>query len=473
MLPTIALTSLALLPTVQGTPSSSHGVYKRCGAVGQYYDQHQADWDTHNTQGWLDSWWTKNTALMHNNSLGFAGAFGQWAMGDPDWSCLEDGSSSGCELNTCDNPVLNNRGKDVRPAYYVLESVSRLNKYFGGVSSAFSTAGLDAALSKDSWATTFYEAKDQQSVVLLKEVLNGLGMLIGIGASLAGVGLPCGAVTAAGLQIDPHADDPFQRSADLGGILGKIVIDSIESFTTANNQLMGGHEYNNEDIRSYLSHGAFIEFPGVDTNAVTDSMTAMLVGTSINQLYRAQKVFIMGGAACGDNQGIGSGPQDTSSYICRDGKAWYLYYWQENNVISTTSHQWGWVASPPGLSQLQQNEFSNIHLNVSHIINSSLDAFNVAGYNYTTATAQARTEDAITKGWAVPGAYGAAWEGIFTIPVCDVSAAIGSNINLKQFILQPYGHDSRPVWCGPICSGDAEKTKAFIDAANMGGLRES
>jgi hypothetical protein len=196
----------------------------------------------------------------------------------------------------------------------------------------------------------------------------------------------------------------------------------------------------------------------------------MLVGTSINQLYRAQKVFIMGGAACGDNQGIGSGPQDTSSYICRDGKAWYLYYWQENNVISTTSHQWGWVASPPGLSQLQQNEFSNIHLNVSHIINSSLDAFNVAGYNYTTATAQARTEDAITKGWAVPGAYGAAWEGIFTIPVCDVSAAIGSNINLKQFILQPYGHDSRPVWCGPICSGDAEKTKAFIDAANMGGF---
>lgn len=233
---------------------------------------------------------------------------------------------------------------------------------------------------------------------------------------------------------------------------------------------MGGQEYNNEDIRSYLSHGAFIEFPGVDTNAVTDSMTAMLVGTSINQLYRAQKVFIMGGAACGDNQGIGSGPQDTSSYICRDGKAWYLYYWQENNVISTTSHQWGWVASPPGLSQLQQNEFSNIHLNVSHIINSSLDAFNVAGYNYTTATAQARTEDAITKGWAVPGAYGAAWEGIFTIPVCDVSAAIGSNINLKQFILQPYGHDSRPVWCGPICSGDAEKTKAFIDAANMGGF---
>lgn len=274
----------------------------------------------------------------------------------------------------------------------------------------------------------------------------------------------------ANCSIPNSADDPFQRSADLGGILGKIVIDSIESFTTANNQLMGGHEYNNEDIRSYLSHGAFIEFPGVDTNAVTDSMTAMLVGTSINQLYRAQKVFIMGGAACGDNQGIGSGPQDTSSYICRDGKAWYLYYWQENNVISTTSHQWGWVASPPGLSQLQQNEFSNIHLNVSHIINSSLDAFNVAGYNYTTATAQARTEDAITKGWAVPGAYGAAWEGIFTIPVCDVSAAIGSNINLKQFILQPYGHDSRPVWCGPICSGDAEKTKAFIDAANMGGF---
>lgn len=59
----------------------------------------------------------------------------------------------------------------------------------------------------------------------------------------------------------------------------------------------------------------------------------------------------MDGGACGDAEGvIGNGPQDQS--VCRDGKAWYLYYWQENDVVSTTAHQWGWTAAPPGSEQL-------------------------------------------------------------------------------------------------------------------------
>lgn len=157
-------------------------------------------------------------------------------------------------------------------------------------------------------------------------------------------------------------DDTFEKSADLGGILGSIVVDSLKSFTTANNQLMGGQSYGDADIRSYLSGGAFLAYPGVDKNAVTDAMTNMLVGVSINQLYRTQKIFIMGGGACDDNQGIGSGPQEAT--VCRNGQAWYLYYWQENDVISTTSHQWGWVASPPGADQLGQGAYSGVSVQV-------------------------------------------------------------------------------------------------------------
>ena len=164
-------------------------------------------------------------------------------------------------------------------------------------------------------------------------------------------------------NIPNSQDDTFEKSADLGGILGSIVVDSLKSFTTANNQLMSGQSYGNADIRSYLSGGAFLSYPGVDKNAVTDAMTNMLVGTSINQLYRTQKIFIMGGGACGDNQGIGSGPQEAT--VCRDGKAWYLYYWQENDVVSTTSHQWGWVASPPGADQLGQGAYSGVSVQVS------------------------------------------------------------------------------------------------------------
>jgi hypothetical protein len=153
--------------------------------------------------------------------------------------------------------------------------------------------------------------------------------------------------------------------------LGNIVVDSLKSFTTANNQLMSGQSYSNADIRSYLSGGAFLAYPGVDKNAVTDAMTNMLVGVSINQLYRTQKIFVMGGGACGDNQGIGSGPQEAT--VCRDGKAWYLYYWQENDVVSTTSHQWGWVASPPGADQLGQGAYGGVSVQVSPTKNTKSD----------------------------------------------------------------------------------------------------
>ncbi|KAJ5824366.1 hypothetical protein N7447_006706 [Penicillium robsamsonii] len=475
MLPSLVLTAFALLPEVQA------GVlHKRCGPISNYYNQHMEDWETYNTGDWLNNWWNNNGELIANNSGGFAGAFGQWAMGDPDWTCHDGGSDSNCDLQLCDNQVLNGRGDDIRPTYYVLESVNRLHSYFSGIGESFTTTALGAALSKDSWALTFYKDEDVKSVTALRQVLSLLTTIIGIGASFAGLGpavvgvlagagsaIAGGASGAGGAALPAHADDTFEKSADMGAVLGRIVVDSMKSFTTANNQLMSGQMYGDADIRDYISGGAFLAFNGVDKNAVTDLMTNMLIGTAINQLYRTQKIFIMGGGACGDEQGIGSGPE--ASVVCRDGRAWYLYYWQENDVISLTSHRWGWVATPPGLEKLGQGDYGGI--SIADVINSSLDAWNVAGYNYNTETASDRASDAIKNSWASPGSKGASWEGIFTIPVCDVSNAIDSDYPMKEYILQPYGHDSRPVWCGPICNGDVQTTQDFIKAANMDGFK--
>lgn len=57
------------------------------------------------------------------------------------------------------------------------------------------------------------------------------------------------------------------------------------------------------------------------------------------------------------------------------------------------------------------------------------------------------------------------------MPVCDVGGAVDADYQLKEYILQPYGHDSRPCWCGAVCSGDLQKTRDFIKAANMGGFQ--
>jgi len=125
---------------------------------------------------------------------------------------------------------------------------------------------------------------------------------------------------------------------------------------------MHGDKVQDNNIQAYVGEGAFVNFPGVDKNAVIDMMNNFMVGNAINLLWRTQKIFIMGGGACGDNQGIGSGPGDYT--VCRDGKAWYLYYWQENDVISTTSHQWGWVATPPGGDQLGKGDWAGVTVQV-------------------------------------------------------------------------------------------------------------
>ncbi|KAL8792158.1 MAG: hypothetical protein Q9195_005254 [Heterodermia aff. obscurata] len=452
-------------------------IHPRCGPVSAYYGQTPADWMNHNVDSWFNDWWNAHLSSITAGGSGFAGVWGLWAIGNPDWTCRDDGSDSNCDFDPCDNRVLNDKGDDIREAYYVLESITRLHSYFTGLNEAFEVSAIFAALSKDSWATTFYKDKDVKSVGILREILNAVGAIIGIGSAFAGLAgsgagaagsalsaLFTGGVGAAAPLIGQHQDDTFQKSADLGGILGQIVIGAMKSYTSANNILMAGGNYGNTgDIRTYVNGGLFVNFPGVDKNGVINAMSNLLIGQAINALWRTQKVFIMGGGACGDNQGIGSGPQAAS--VCRNGQAWYLYYWQENDVVSTTSHQWGWVNSPPGADQLGQGDY--IGVSVQDIINSSLDSYNVAGYNYTADTATQRAQSALESQWANPGAQGPSWEGTFTIPVCDVSAILGANLYDGQFILQDYGHDSRPVWCGPICSNNPDQTKAFIAAAQM------
>lgn len=251
-------------------------------------------------------------------------------------------------------------------------------------------------------------------------------------------------------------------------MLSKIVVDSMKSFTSANNQLMAGSNYDNTgDIKSYLKGGAFVNFPGVDKNVVIDVMNAFLLGNAVNELWRQQKIFIMGGGSCEDGQGIGSGPKDYS--LCKDGKAWYLYYWHEGNGDFLSNKQWGYVTMPPGADQLGQGDYAGIK--VSDVISSSIDSYNVAEYAYDANKAAERVHEALEQGWRNPGAQGPSWEGTFTIPVCDVSGAVGQDWFDKEYILQEYGSNSRPVWCGPICSNDWDKTKRFIDAANMDGFK--
>lgn len=246
-----------------------------------------------------------------------------------------------------------------------------------------------------------------------------------------------------------------------------------------NNVLMKGDNFlNSGDIRSYLKGGRWVNFDGIDETATIDGMNTLLTGQAINQLWRHQKVYIMGGGRCGDGQGIGSGPQE--GVYCResDNTAWYLYHWEDYHSIKTAlDTQFGLVRHPHGMFELGKGDYSAIH--ITDVIKSSLQAYEVAAYNYTPKFALDRAKSAMGRN-INPLKEGPSWEGTFTIPVCNISQAANSNLEddpkcyERSKILKPYTttrHEQRPWCCGPICDGDLIKTKYWIEAANMHGFK--
>ena len=177
----------SLQSTIPSLSAAAATATSGCGAVSAYYGQTTADWDAINMDSWLNDWWTNYSSAITSNSYGFAGAFGNWAIGNPDFNCQTDGSTSDCDFNPCDIVTLNNN-PDVQQAYYVMESLNRFHSYFTGLGQAFTTSAIAAALSKDGWAETFYIDKDDKAATILKEILNALGAIIGLVGALAGLG---------------------------------------------------------------------------------------------------------------------------------------------------------------------------------------------------------------------------------------------------------------------------------------------
>ena len=197
----LTLTATPLSPIISATVSTFSAVSSSlpstprlsgCGAVSVYYGQTQQDWVNNNMDVWLDQWVSKHVADIAANNYGFTGAFASYAVGNPDFSCRDDGSTSDCDFNPCDIATLNSLGSEVRQAYYVMESINRFHSYFMGMRQGFTVSAIASALSKDNWATTFYKDKDDKQVKALREILTATQAIIGICAAFAGLAGPIG-----------------------------------------------------------------------------------------------------------------------------------------------------------------------------------------------------------------------------------------------------------------------------------------
>lgn len=96
---------------------------------------------------------------MLPNTGEFASALGEWVIGNLDWTCRDDGSSSDCGFDPYANPGLKSMEDDIKSPYYVIESVNRLHAYFRDIVEAFEVSPISSDLSKDDWALTFSKTR--------------------------------------------------------------------------------------------------------------------------------------------------------------------------------------------------------------------------------------------------------------------------------------------------------------------------
>jgi hypothetical protein len=501
---------------------SANGSGSACGPVAQYFNPTRDDWDQADTDGFFIAWNVayNSTIQRYNGTGGLTAAFSQYAAGDPLATCKSNGEQN-CNWQPCGNPALNSLGNCTQPAYYVLQSMENLHNYFDGLQNALQVSAITQAFQNDNFTKTFYvspmghDADDvtanSKGVDALKEIINGIALGVAAAAtfvspefipaldvakaaasagrfgSLAGgtvsqttaktimagrgVGTMAlfGVAQGASSSVSGGYNGPndFGTTADVASYMGQEITKLMTDLMSVNDKVFNGDSLDDQGtsrIGNLIQGGTFLNASINEVDA-TSGLQAMLMSMAINQLWKANKVFIMGGGQCGDNQGIGNGPQNATWCDPETNTAWYLYFWQDNDVISLTSHQWGWVVPAPGSPQLGQGTYANISL--ADAIQSSVKAYQYSGFEYTVDVFNQRMANAIQNGSDNPLQNAAATEGVFTIPVCNISQAINNNYQNRQYILQDYGHESRPNWCGPICNNDLNTTKAFISAANM------
>ena len=130
---------------------------------------------------------------------------------------------------------------------------------------------------------------------------------------------------------------------------------------------------------------------------------------------------------------------------------------------SWTSSQSGKIFVPYFFDGKAQQELPNIdalnndlyNIRAPQIAEAAGRAWEYAGFNYTNQDATKRILASFTNSQLTPWHDGVAWEGTFTLPVCDV----GTHAEW----MVPYGGDLLPCCCGPNCS----QTCAFVQAANL------
>lgn len=115
----------------------------------------------------------------------------------------------------------------------------------------------------------------------------------------------------------------------------------------------------------------------------------------------------------------------------------------------------GYLTAPPNIDKFNSSMYT---LNVIDAVVSSARAWQYASNNYTDQDAQDRIIASVaSNGTLTPFQDGSAWEGVWTIPVCNVGNNVDWNTNFGD---KKQGYGRLPCCCSPNCTDTAEFARA-------------
>lgn len=132
------------------------------------------------TTPWLRDWWQKRSPAFGTRAGGMVSVLRQEFLGDPASTCKLT-SAEDCDFSPCGEPaLLGSSVCDQQPAYHVLLAVRNLKTYFQGYLHALEVAVLNAALTKDRAALTFFPNPGNQDYTQFKAIATVVNALIGL-----------------------------------------------------------------------------------------------------------------------------------------------------------------------------------------------------------------------------------------------------------------------------------------------------
>jgi hypothetical protein len=203
----------------------------------------------------------------------------------------------------------------------------------------------------------------------------------------------------------------------------------------------GKLDLNNNTILDYFQGGSFLDASLIPQQTdIENFYKTTLISRVANAAWREKSIYVISTTA--DPENLHDYPEAESYYSTKTKRTYIPYHYKKKKV-----------RAPPGIESLN-NDFYNI--TSPQVAESSARAWEFAGNNYTQETALKRLQDSLlSKGALTPFQDGAGWEGVFTLPVCDIRSRPKWVVEYDQKIL--------PCCCGVNCTD----TVHFLELAHL------